>query len=271
MKRNRLTSRLSALLVCLVLLAALLPTTAQASYSVYVNAKDGLGLNLRAGPGTEYATVRSSPVPMYTRLTISRTETSAAGNPWGYTSYDGVSGWVCLVETTTYDPIPVQTQSSPSQADFFIYVNAKDGLGLNIRGGPGTEYHTVRSQPIPMYTRLHITLTDTSSTGATWGYTSYDGVSGWVCLVETTTYDPTSVPEQELEPQPLGPTVPDVQDTQDTQETQQNQEPAAPATVQADSDSAVATPVMTMAIGILIGLLAAILVVLIVIAARKKK
>ena len=66
MKRNRLTSRLSALLVCLVLLATLLPTTAQASYSVYVNAKDGLGLNLRAGPGTEYATVRSSPVPMYT-------------------------------------------------------------------------------------------------------------------------------------------------------------------------------------------------------------
>ena len=184
MKRNRLTSRLSALLVCLVLLAALLPTTAQASYSVYVNAKDGLGLNLRAGPGTEYATVRSSPVPMYTRLTISRTETSAAGNPWGYTSYDGVSGWVCLVETTTYDPTPV--------------------------------------------------------------------------------------PEQELEPQPLGPTVPDVQDTQDTQENQENQEPAAPATVHADSDSA-AAPVMTMAIGILIGLLVAILVVLIVIAARKKK
>ena len=119
-----------------------------------------------------------------------------------------------------------------------------------------------------MYTRLHITLTDTSSTGATWGYTSYDGVSGWVCLVETTTYDPTPVPEQELEPQPLGPTVPDVQDTQENQE---NQEPAAPATVQADSDSAVAAPVMTMAIGILIGLLAAILVVLIVIAARKKK
>ena len=171
------------------------------------------------------------------------------------------------METTTYDPTPVQTQSSPSQADFFIYVNAKDGLGLNIRGGPGTEYHTVRSQPIPMYTRLHITLTDTSSTGATWGYTSYDGVSGWVCLVETTTYDPTPVPEQELEPQPLGPTVPDVQDTQDTQENQENQEPA---TVQADSDSA-AAPVMTMAIGILIGLLAAILVVLIVIAARKKK
>ena len=85
--------------------------------------------------------------------------------------------------------------------------------------------------------------------------------------METTTYDPTPVPEQELEPQPLGPTVPDVQDTQDTQE---NQEPAAPATVQADSDSA-AAPVMTMAIGILIGLLAAILVVLIVIAARKKK
>lgn len=119
----------------------------------------------------------------------------------------------------------------------------------------------------PCTPRLTISRTETSAAGNPWGYTSYDGVSGWVCLVETTTYDPTPVPEQELEPQPLGPTVPDVQDTQDTQENQENQEPA---TVQADSDSA-AAPVMTMAIGILIGLLAAILVVLIVIAARKKK
>jgi hypothetical protein len=41
-----------------------------------------------------------------------------------------------------------------------------------------------------MYTKLHITRTDTSSTGAKWGYTTYNGVSGWVCLVETSTYDP---------------------------------------------------------------------------------
>lgn len=264
MKRTPLAGRLSALLVCLVLLAALLPTAAQASYAVYVNAKDGLGLNLRAGPGTEYATVRSTPIPMYTRLTISRTETSAAGNSWGYTSYDGVSGWVCLVETTTYDPTPAQTQTSPSQADFFIYVNAKDGLGLNIRGGPGTEYHTVRSQPIPMYTRLHITLTDTSAAGSPWGYTSYDGVSGWVCLVETTTYDPTPVQQQQQEEPQVQEPEPAEADTQEPQET------AAPAVVQADSGSA-AVPVMTMAIGILIGLLAAILVVLVVIAARRKK
>lgn len=181
--------RLSALVLCLVLLTGLLSMTAGASYDIYVNAKDGVGLNLRAGPGTEYSKVRSQPIPMYTRLSISQTQDSAAGLPWGYTSYAGDSGWVCLVETTTYDPTPQQAAYVP--VDYDIYVNAKDGLGLNLRSGPGTDYSKVRSTPIPMYTQLRITQTTNTPSGQPWGYTSYEGVSGWVCLVETTTYDPT--------------------------------------------------------------------------------
>ena len=180
--------RFSALALCLVMLTSLLTLTASASYDIYVNAKDGIGLNLRTGPGTEYEKVRSQPIPMYTRLSISQTQDSAAGLPWGYTSYQGDTGWVCLVETTTYDPSPKQT--AYTAANYDIYVNAKDGLGLNIRSGPGTDYSKLRANPIPMYTKLHISQTTQTSSGQPWGYTSYEGISGWVCLVETTTYDP---------------------------------------------------------------------------------
>ena len=181
--------RLGALALCLTLLLGLLAVPASANYDIYVNAKDGVGLNLRTGPGTEYSKVRSQPIPMYTKLSISQTQDSAAGLPWGYTSYQGDAGWVCLVETTTYDPAP--KQASYTAANYDIYVNAKDGLGLNLRSGPGTDHSKVRSTPIPMYTKLHITQTTNTSSGQPWGYTTYEGVSGWVCLVETTTYDPT--------------------------------------------------------------------------------
>lgn len=99
---------LRALALCLTLLLGLMvpALAAPANYDIYVNAKDGLGLNLRTGPGTEYSKVRSQPIPMYTKLHITQTQDSAAGLPWGYTSYEGDTGWVCLVETTTYDPTP---------------------------------------------------------------------------------------------------------------------------------------------------------------------
>ena len=109
----RKLNRLSALALCLTLLMGLLAVPASASYDIYVNAKDGIGLNLRTGPGTEYSKARSQPIPMYTRLSISQTQDSAAGLPWGYTYYQGDSGWVCLVETTTYDPTPQAPAAPP--------------------------------------------------------------------------------------------------------------------------------------------------------------
>lgn len=254
--KNRLPlPRLAGLFLCLLLAVALFPTAwaapAAANYDISVQAKDGLGLNIRSGPGTEYPTLRSSPIPMYTQLHIAQTDTSAAGEPWGYTAYDGVSGWVCLVETQRVASSPAVTA-----ANYDIYVNAKDGLGLNIRTQAGTEYPTLRSSPIPMYTRLHITQTTTSSTGALWGYTTYDGISGWVCLVETTTYDPR--PAQEAaEPSPAS--QPESTPAQDTVQDQ----PQAEETPAASQTSAVL-------IGVVIGLLAAILLVLVALLLRKR-
>lgn len=83
-------------------------TSTGISYDIYVNAKDNLGLNMREGPGTTYATVRENPVPMYTKLHITQEAKDSAGRLWGYTSYTENgrtdTGWVCLVETSTTDP-----------------------------------------------------------------------------------------------------------------------------------------------------------------------
>ncbi|MDO4516972.1 MAG: hypothetical protein Q4C76_07565 [Bacillota bacterium] len=263
MKRCPLLPRVLSLTLCLVLLTGLLAIPAGANYTIYVNAKDGVGLNLRSGPGTEYSKVRSNPIPMYTALTISQTETSAAGNSWGYTSYEGTSGWVCLVETTTYDPRPSQPPAAAyTAADYHIYVNAKDGLGLNLRSGPGTEYSKVRSNPIPMYTRLHIVQTAYSQANLLWGYTSYNGTSGWVCLVETTTYDPTPKQTETVQPE-----TPPVQEDDTPAVPDQTAPTVKPAPTAGEDGSALTT----MALGIIIGLLAAILILLVVLAVRKKK
>ena len=156
-----------------------------ANYDVYVYAADGQGLNLRAGPGTNYDKVLATPIPMYTRLHIDQTDVSDYGNLWGHTSYDGTSGWIYLLETTPYNASPTRYD-----AGYYVYVNAVDGLGLNMRSGPGTNYGKVLSSPIPMYTRLYIDQADVSAYGNPWGHTSYGGISGWVYLPDTTTYDP---------------------------------------------------------------------------------
>lgn len=166
---------------------------------------------------------------------------------------------LCLVLATGLLPT---AWAAPTTVSYDISVQAKDGLGLNMRSGPGTEYPTVRSSLIPMYTQLHITQTDTSTTGALWGYTTYGGTSGWVCLVETTTYDPrpaqeTAAPTETTEP---GQTEPPT--TEDTAQTQ-------PETGETQAQPASQTNAVL--IGVVIGLLAAILLVLVALLLRRKR
>lgn len=261
--KQRTTLCLS-LLLSLLLALSLLPTAGAAptaaNYEVTVEASDGQGLNLRAGPGTEYAALRSAPIPMYTRLHISQTDTSSTGAPWGYTSYDGTAGWVCLVETQRVTSTGKVVSSGPTAANYDVYVNAKDGQGLNMRTQAGTEYPVLRSSLIPMYTRLHITQTDTSSTGALWGYTTYEDISGWVCLVETTTYDPRPAQTPET-------STPDPQQPEETPPAEDAQSQPETGEVQ---DQPPASQLNAVLIGVVIGLLAAILVVLVVLLRRRK-
>lgn len=108
------TLRFPAVLALLVILAVCsfpaLAAPSTVSYDIYVNAKDNLGLNLREGPGTEYPTVLPAPIPMYTKLHITRQTTDSKGLPWGYTTYTDSTGthegWVCVVEVSSTDPRP---------------------------------------------------------------------------------------------------------------------------------------------------------------------
>lgn len=70
----------------------------EAGYYVYVATPDG-GLNMRHGPGTDYAKVMDERIPDGVRLYIGYTSDN-----WGYTSYNGNDGWVALRQTSTTPP-----------------------------------------------------------------------------------------------------------------------------------------------------------------------
>lgn len=64
----------------------------------YVKADDvtSSGLNLRYGPGTEYARRYNSAIPNGTTLKIIAEAVAKNGRKWGLTTYKGVDGWVAL-------------------------------------------------------------------------------------------------------------------------------------------------------------------------------
>ena len=87
---------------------------------------------------------------------------------------------------TAFTNLSVPTEE-PSHPDaYYVIVTAADNQGVNIRSGPGTEYEKVREDAIPMQTKLLITQEGTSSTGKTWGYTTHEGISGWISMTEVT-------------------------------------------------------------------------------------
>lgn len=60
------------------------------SYEVKINTKSGV--NVRSGAGTKYSILTA--IPNGTTVTISKTS-----GDWGYTSYGGKKGWICLSYT----------------------------------------------------------------------------------------------------------------------------------------------------------------------------
>ena len=152
---------------------------------VVVNSEDGLGLNLRSGPGTDHDKVLNSPIPQGTVLWVTARQYSTYGKPWVYTRYGNSYGWI--YEPETYDNAQYTEDVYYGNTD--VYVNAGD---VFLREGPGTEYGKVQSKAIPRNTHLSITASATSIHGNTWGYTSYNGSSGWVCLDDMTTNAPSA-------------------------------------------------------------------------------
>lgn len=71
------------------------------SYEVKVTAPDG-GVNMRSGAGVENPKVLPDMIPNGTFLTVTQEATASNGNKWGYTTYNGVSGWIALTQVTKY-------------------------------------------------------------------------------------------------------------------------------------------------------------------------
>ena len=60
------------------------------------------GVNMRSGAGVENPKVLPDMIPNGTFLTVTQEATASNGNKWGYTTYNGVSGWIALTQVTKY-------------------------------------------------------------------------------------------------------------------------------------------------------------------------
>lgn len=120
------------------------------------------GLNVRSGPGTGYARIKTlSPgtaVSLYEYRTVD-------GVRWGRIQ---ASQWVCM----TYIQISSQSGSEAEQTGTGTVIST---TVLNIRSGPGTNYSRV-GQLTPG-TKIEITE-QTKTNGVSWGKTA----QGWVCM-----------------------------------------------------------------------------------------
>ncbi len=91
-------------------------------------------LNLRAGPGTNYDKVNNTIIPK--RISITITEFSDDGK-WGYTSYNGNSGWIYMEYTVKVTETPPSTGYGKSPEEVKAEIVA---VYSNIRARRGQSY-----------------------------------------------------------------------------------------------------------------------------------
>ena len=120
------------------------------------------GLNVRSGPGTGYARIKTlspgTPVSIYEYRTVD-------GIQWGRIQ---ASQWVCM----TYVQLSSQSDSEAEQTGTGTVIST---TVLNIRSGPGTNYSRV-GQLTPG-AKIQITE-QTKTNGVSWGKIA----QGWVCM-----------------------------------------------------------------------------------------
>ena len=120
------------------------------------------GLNVRSGPGTGYARIKTlspgTPVSIYEYRTVD-------GIQWGRIQ---ASQWVCM----TYVQLSSQSDSEAEQTGTGTVIST---TVLNIRSGPGTNYS--RSGQLTPGTKIQITE-QTKTNGVSWGKIA----QGWVCM-----------------------------------------------------------------------------------------
>ena len=172
---------LGALLCLLLIAAGGNAAFAQENYPApdfYVRVSGAEGsINFRAGAGTSsqiYSEIRNGEILHISDMQYNRGDDLFFGN----TYYQGRSGWVSLRQTT------VLTGGDYGLPDFYVAASA-DGGSLNFRQDAGTSAGIITE--IPNGTQLHITdIRYNQRDDFFFGYTSYQGRSGWVSLRQTT-------------------------------------------------------------------------------------
>lgn len=129
---------------------------------------DGFSLNLRSGPGTNYSKVES--IPSGAALIITGIE-----DGWYQTSYNGVKGYVSSDYVKLNDAAAEETPpaETPVKTNLGTGTPNTNGISLNMRSGPGTNYDMIDSIP------FGATLTITDAVNG-WYKTSYNGTEGYV-------------------------------------------------------------------------------------------
>lgn len=161
-------------------------------YEAYI-ASTGININLREGPGSDYAIIRT--IPNFSKVYV-----YAEYNGWGkvmFTADGYYDGWLFLNHLLKELPI--------SSTDMDVVVSAHSGGGTSFRSGPATSYGKLRTDLIPDGTELHITkICSHPNCDHSWGVTEYEGKEGWVCLWETVPVDndPQPIPDPITDPEP---------------------------------------------------------------------
>ncbi len=143
-----------------------------------VTAVDGF-LSIRSTNDT--SGTKLGTIPTGAMFTVTKYDNN--GN-WGYVTYNGVSGWSCLYDvefiTSSSNPGTGSVETKPVNDVYCI--TAPDGV-QSIRTQPATSSTKIGEVPNNKY----ITVTQYANDGKwDWGYTTYNGQSGWVCLYYAT-------------------------------------------------------------------------------------
>lgn len=143
-----------------------------------VTASDGF-LTIRQDNSTSSTALAT--IPTNTIVTVTKYDKN--GN-WGKVTYNGTSGWINLynVEKTSSSSYNSDSNLTTTLSNDVYLIAAPDG-SLAMRSSPTTSATKLCDVPNDQY----ITVTKYSYDGKwDWGYVTYNGQTGWVCLYYTT-------------------------------------------------------------------------------------
>ena len=161
-----------AVLLCLLtaVLPAMKPVQAATAndyqVEVYGSGNQGLPLNISPDSDSAFYVTLMEGTPLHI---------DQVSDGFGHVFYNGLSGWVQLHYTRIVGDYPVLQPSSGwvSPADY--QVCNTDGEGLELRGGPSSDYSTFGSMSDG-------DIFTVEAVSGNWAYGRYNGVSGWAYM-----------------------------------------------------------------------------------------